>query len=168
MDAAGDATEAEEIEVLGELRVLRAMQRGSSVTWWESSTTGTLSEPDFLAEYMFDSEDTSVSSTRASTNATSSISRLSRGRGAMAGYVYRGAGSPLGLGRGYRGRSVTRRERSLPGAAMRHRHPTHTPNRRPMAVSTVALAAAAERMGVLLDRFTVGSVSEGEAEEAPR
>merc|ERR1719183_1500015 len=112
---------------------------------------------------MFDTDDTSdVSSTRASTNATSSISRLSRGRGAMAGYVYRGTRSPAALGRGYRGRSVTRRERSLPGAAMRHRHPTHTPNRRLISVSTAALAAAAERMGVLL--HDIGHVGEEHAE----
>merc|ERR1719401_2927291 len=124
-DGAGEV-EAEAFEELGELRATR---RGPSVTWWESSTAETLSEPEILAEYMFDSEDTSVSSTRASTNATSTtggISRLSRGRGPLAGYVvFRGARSPHDAparGRhGYRGRSVTRRERSLPGAAMRHR-----------------------------------------------
>mmetsp|Transcript_103951 Transcript_103951/g.180627 ORF Transcript_103951/g.180627 Transcript_103951/m.180627 type:complete len:209 (-) Transcript_103951:147-773(-) len=128
--------EGEAFEVLGELRATR---RGPSVTWWESSTTETLSDPEILAEYMFDSlsEDTSVSSTRCSTNGTGttgSFSRVARGRGVSAYVIYHGTRSPHSSldGRGrlaYRGRSVTRRERSLPGAANRHRHPTHTPSR---------------------------------------
>jgi len=142
LDVGGEA-----LEGLGELP--RAARRGPSVAWWESSTTETLSEPELFAEYILDSADTSVSSTRASTNTrtTGSISRLSRGR--MSGYVViRGAHrSPSALfegaaRRGYRGRSVTRRERSLPSAAMRHRHPTHTPNRR---------IFAAQRLGMPFD-----------------
>jgi len=122
--AAADALEVggEALEPLGELP--------TPVTWWETNAAETLSEPDTFTEYTLDSEDTSVSITRAPTNMTEgsgSASRISRGsrRGFSVGV--RGARSPVG----YRGRSVTRRERQMPGAALRHRHPTHTPSREP-------------------------------------
>mmetsp|Transcript_137492 Transcript_137492/g.343023 ORF Transcript_137492/g.343023 Transcript_137492/m.343023 type:complete len:296 (-) Transcript_137492:74-961(-) len=133
--AAADALEVggEAFEALGELLYAAGPadhNHATPVTWWESSATETLSEPDTFTEYTLDSEDTSVSSTRAPTNATEgsgSASRISRGsrRGFSVGV--RGARSPVG----YRGRSVTRRERQVGGAALRHRHPTHTPSRGP-------------------------------------
>lgn len=130
----------EALEVLGELPY-RDPRRATSVTWWESDPE-TLSEPDTFTEYALDSEDTSVSSTRASTSATNtasgSLTRLSQ-RSSVRGFsvVVRGARSPHGRFRGaashgYRGRSVTRRERGASRtAALRHRHPTHTPSRGP-------------------------------------
>lgn len=170
--------EGEAFEVLGELRATR---RGPSVTWWESSTAETLSEPEILAEYMFDSlsEDTSLSSTRASTNGTGttgSFSRVARGRGVSA-YVIRSPHSSLdGRGRlAYRGRSVTRRERSLPGAANRNRHPTHTPSRgvsRRAAPSrlhrTAALNAATAVAAHRLSRLGLQQVPHGGFHELGR
>mmetsp|Transcript_110957 Transcript_110957/g.237108 ORF Transcript_110957/g.237108 Transcript_110957/m.237108 type:complete len:235 (+) Transcript_110957:91-795(+) len=115
-----------------------APRRGTSVAWWESSTAGTLSEPDTYTEYTLDAEDTSVSSTRASTScATTGTGSVRPSRRSARGFsvVVRGERSPAGLlreyGHGYRGRSVTRHERRMPSAAMRHRHPTHTPSRGP-------------------------------------
>lgn len=124
------------------------MRRGTSVAWWESSTAGTAetnSDPETFIEhdpYALDSEDTSVSSTRASTSATGTTGSASRlGRAATRGFSavgVRGERSPHSLAarllrgaapHGYRGRSVTRRGGRTPGAAMRHRRPTHTPSR---------------------------------------
>lgn len=125
--------DSEALEGLGELRQLggfRAYRRASSVgleqlgtLWWETDTTETASDT-MNSEYTLDSEDTSVSSTRCSTNYTESISENIRLR-------HRGARSPsitMAM-RGPRGRSMTRRTQQGPGAALRHRHPTHTPSR---------------------------------------
>lgn len=102
---------------------------------WESNSqiSETLSEPDTFTEYTLDSEDTSVSSTRASTSATGTTGSVPRRAVVRAlSAVVRGSRSPslIGAPPGYRGRSVTRRERHVPGAALRHRRPTHTPSRR--------------------------------------
>eukprot|EP00747_Dinoflagellata_sp_TGD_P050804 gnl/TRDRNA2_/TRDRNA2_146977_c0_seq2.p1 gnl/TRDRNA2_/TRDRNA2_146977_c0~~gnl/TRDRNA2_/TRDRNA2_146977_c0_seq2.p1 ORF type:complete len:234 (+),score=20.67 gnl/TRDRNA2_/TRDRNA2_146977_c0_seq2:117-818(+) len=113
------------VDVLRELPPA-PLRRATSAAWWESSTGTPTSEPGTWTEYTLDSEDTSVSSTRASTTATGSVPRQ------PVGVMIR-----EGRGRtsfpGYRGRSVTRR-RGLSagrlGAALRQRHPTHTPNRR--------------------------------------
>mmetsp|Transcript_115178 Transcript_115178/g.273794 ORF Transcript_115178/g.273794 Transcript_115178/m.273794 type:complete len:188 (+) Transcript_115178:73-636(+) len=109
--------------------------RTASVPWWESLSDGSNEwSMDDFTEYTLESQDTSVSSTRAS-NATSS-SRLSRPTARSFSVVVRGARSPQTLLRGwtntgYRGRSVTRRESQHSGSSMRHRHPTHTPSRGP-------------------------------------
>lgn len=124
----------EGIEEPGELRIVR---RATSVTWWENSTAETWSDPETFTEYTLDSADTSVSSTRASTNATGEAGSLTRlGRRSTRGFsvVVRGERSPHGLFHGaappgYRGRSLTRRGGRTLGAAMRHRRPTHTPSR---------------------------------------
>jgi len=138
-EAFGDFGEA--LEDIGEL--LQAApplhhhpRRGTSVGWWEATTNETLSEPDTFTEHTLDSADTSVSSTRASTSAatggTGSQSRVGRGSRRGFSVMVRGGRSPNA--HGYRGRSVTRREgRGGPGAALRHRHPTHTPSRGPTA-----------------------------------
>eukprot|EP00927_Polykrikos_kofoidii_P062440 TRINITY_DN57255_c0_g1_i1.p1 TRINITY_DN57255_c0_g1~~TRINITY_DN57255_c0_g1_i1.p1 ORF type:complete len:208 (-),score=24.78 TRINITY_DN57255_c0_g1_i1:83-706(-) len=127
------------------------MRRATSVTWWGSSTADTHSESE---AYTRDSEDTSLSSTRASTSAATtgpgSNSRLGRRSTRGFSVVIRGARSPNvlihGLAEhGYRGRSVTRREHQNPGAALRHRHPTHTPSRRPDTPTRRAIAAALRR-----------------------
>jgi len=150
VDLGGEAQEG-----LGELRPNPPQRRrGISVTWWEDSTAETLSEPDTYTEPTLDSEDGSLSSTRASTSAatTGTTSRPSQ-RSSMRSFsvVVRGGRSPNSLLRGlahtgYRGRSVTRRERRMPNAALRHRHPTHTPSRGP-----------ARRGPVLADVHPVGA-----------
>lgn len=159
MDAGGEA-----LEGLGELRGdSGAWRRVASFSWWETgSVAETLSEPETynsFTEYALDSEDTSVSSTRCSTSNTGttpggSVSRL--GRRSQRGFsvVVRGERSPHSVGRstqlGYRGRSMTRRERGgrSAGAAMRHRHPTHTPTRRPETPTRfLALGAGRPRTG---------------------
>lgn len=138
LDLGGDTFEG-----IGELRP--PPRRGTSVAWWESSTTETISDPETFIEYdpyELGSEDTSVSSTRASTSATGTTNSASRlGRAATRGFSavgVRGERSPNTLAaallrggnpHGYRGRSVTRRGGRTPGAAMRHRRPTHTPSR---------------------------------------
>jgi len=114
----------------------REPRRATSVTWWASDSE-TVSEPETFTEYTLDSEDTSVSSTRASTSATGTAASGSITRRGGFSVVVRGARSPhtrFGDHRhgGFRGRSMTRRERRTDGtAAMRHRHPTHTPSRGP-------------------------------------
>mmetsp|Transcript_29183 Transcript_29183/g.67178 ORF Transcript_29183/g.67178 Transcript_29183/m.67178 type:complete len:207 (+) Transcript_29183:95-715(+) len=101
-------------------------RRASSVFWLEATATDAFPEHDTFTEYTLSGEDTSVSSTRASTCATGTGSRQSRAWSV----VVRGARMNSGSRVGYRGRSVTRRERHNPGAANRHRHPTHTPSLR--------------------------------------
>mmetsp|Transcript_47935 Transcript_47935/g.137628 ORF Transcript_47935/g.137628 Transcript_47935/m.137628 type:complete len:307 (-) Transcript_47935:82-1002(-) len=122
----------EALEGIGELLAAAPQRRrATSVTWWRApSAAETWS--DTFTEYTLDSEDTSVSSTRAGSGAgmtEGSGSRMSRGSRRGFSVVVRGARSPAGGG--YRGRSVTRRERQVGGAALRHRHPTHTPSRGP-------------------------------------
>jgi len=151
---------AEDLEGLGDL--LPPVRRGTSVTWWESGSAETPSEPETFTEYTLDSEDTSVSSTRASTSATGttgSVSRLSRRSARGFNVVVRGGRSPHSLlhgaaPHGYRGRSVTRRERQNPGAANRHRHPTHTPSRRPETPTRRALATVQRGASM----FSAGSI----------
>mmetsp|Transcript_58083 Transcript_58083/g.138173 ORF Transcript_58083/g.138173 Transcript_58083/m.138173 type:complete len:213 (+) Transcript_58083:97-735(+) len=111
-------------------------RRAASVSWWETSATDTWNEHDTFTEYTLSEGggDTSVSSTRASTTATATGSRQSRAWSV----VVRGARVQSGPRVGYRGRSVTRRDRHDTGAALRHRHPTHTPSVRRRAVGVVA------------------------------
>jgi len=142
VDLSGEALAdfgGEALEGLGELRDPAPRRRGISVTWWEDSTAETLSEPDTYTEPTLDSEDGSLTSTRASDSVgtTGTTSRPSQ-RSSMRSFsvVVRGSRSPHSLLRGlaphgFRGRSVTRRERRMPSAALRHRHPTHTPSRGP-------------------------------------
>jgi len=145
----------EALEGLGELMyAVPSHQRQTSVTWWED-TAGTgaggtpLSEQESFTEYTLDSADTSVSSTRAPTasvdlcSQSGSASRISRGSRRGFSVVVRGARSPAG----YRGRSVTRGERQMPGAALRHRHPTLTPSRGPLRGSLAQVLGPA--FGVL-------------------
>eukprot|EP00927_Polykrikos_kofoidii_P009279 TRINITY_DN13865_c0_g1_i1.p1 TRINITY_DN13865_c0_g1~~TRINITY_DN13865_c0_g1_i1.p1 ORF type:complete len:202 (-),score=13.79 TRINITY_DN13865_c0_g1_i1:89-694(-) len=121
------------------------LRRAASETWFGASTADTHSESE---GYTMESEDTSLSSTRASTSATTGPSSVSHlGRRSTRGFsvVVRGTRSPSVLMHGlarYRGRSVTRREHQNPGAALRHRHPTHTPSRRPDTPTRRAIAAA--------------------------
>eukprot|EP00931_Biecheleriopsis_adriatica_P105946 TRINITY_DN80466_c0_g1_i1.p1 TRINITY_DN80466_c0_g1~~TRINITY_DN80466_c0_g1_i1.p1 ORF type:complete len:203 (+),score=24.26 TRINITY_DN80466_c0_g1_i1:75-683(+) len=142
--------------------------RAASASWGESFSADGQSEPDNFTEYTLDSQDTSVSSTRASTSATQgSNSRLSRTSTRGFSVVVRGGRSPQALLRGfstagYRGRSVTRNERQNPGAAMRHRHPTHTPSRGPNSRrfpdAAALMQAAAE--GTRLLQHQIGRVHE--------
>lgn len=127
----GEAMEGRHLPTLG------FHERYERLDWqrWESNSqiSETLSEPDTFTEYTLDSEDTSVSSTRASTSATGTTSSVPRRAVRALSAVVRGGRSPSllhGAPPGYRGRSVTRRERHVPGAALRHRRPTHTPSRR--------------------------------------
>eukprot|EP00928_Gymnodinium_smaydae_P021640 TRINITY_DN18467_c0_g1_i1.p1 TRINITY_DN18467_c0_g1~~TRINITY_DN18467_c0_g1_i1.p1 ORF type:complete len:214 (+),score=21.50 TRINITY_DN18467_c0_g1_i1:91-732(+) len=148
-------------------------RRATSVMWREGSAT--VSEPE---TYTLDSEDTSLSSTRASTSATTGTvpgSAVRLGRRTTRGFsvVVRGGSSPHALfNRGYRGRSVTRRERQgSRGAAMRHRHPTHTPSRRlesPLRrVPTAALhRAVPTRMVPFIGFHQIGRVREEQVEGA--
>eukprot|EP00435_Cladocopium_sp_Y103_P010706 s1292_g2.t1 len=113
--------------------------RAASAPWWEASDTVSDGSNEWsvdeFTEYTMDSHPDEVSvSTQASTRATTG-SNSRHQPGFMAGGL-RGARSPHTLLRGwsntgYRGRSVTRRESQSSGAAMRHRHPTHTPSRGP-------------------------------------
>lgn len=109
-------------------------RRATSVGFLGSPTNDTFSEPDTFTEHTLGSADTSVSSTRAGTSAFTGDSGSRQGRGSRRGFSvgFRAGRSPNA--HGYRGRSVTRREgRGGPGAALRHRHPTHTPSRGPTA-----------------------------------
>lgn len=140
----GEAMEGDRLPTLGfdqrasdQPTALGFHQRYERFDWqrWESNSqiSETLSEPDTFTEYTLDSEDTSVSSTRASTSATGTTGSVPRRAVRALSAVVRGGRSPSllhGAPPGYRGRSVTRRERHVPGAALRHRRPTHTPNGR--------------------------------------
>mmetsp|Transcript_92528 Transcript_92528/g.193449 ORF Transcript_92528/g.193449 Transcript_92528/m.193449 type:complete len:207 (-) Transcript_92528:388-1008(-) len=104
-------------------------RRATSVSWWRaSSLTQASTWSDCFTDTTFDTldtEDSSVNSTRASLTMTESSRGSRRGFSVMV----RGARSPNS--HRYRGRSVTRRGRQMSGAALRHRHPTHTPSRGP-------------------------------------
>mmetsp|Transcript_36222 Transcript_36222/g.84257 ORF Transcript_36222/g.84257 Transcript_36222/m.84257 type:complete len:239 (-) Transcript_36222:163-879(-) len=155
----------EALEGLGELRAPpRQRRRGTSVTWWEDDTAETLSEPDTYTEHTLDSEDGSLSSTRASTSAatTGTTSRPSQRSMRSFSVMVRGGRSPHSLlhglaPHGFRGRSVTRRERRMPSAALRHRHPTHTPSRGPARRSPTLMDTGApidaEPAALLRHRF---------------
>jgi len=148
LDLGGEA-----LEGLGEL-LPPPGRRGTSVTWWERSTDP-MSDPETFTEHTLDSEDGSLTSTRASTNmaATSTTSRPSQRSLRSFSMVVRGSRSPQSLLRGlaphgYRGRSVSRSS-----AALRHRHPTHTPSRGPARriPALAALTAATPPLDVRRD-----------------
>ncbi|CAK9032757.1 unnamed protein product [Durusdinium trenchii] len=143
--------------------------RTASAPWWEALSDGSNEwSMDEFTEYTLDSQaDTSVSSTRASTSATTGSNPRQQAAGFIPG-IRGGAGSPHTFLRGwtntgYRGRSVTRRESQSSGAAMRHRHPTHTPSRPPNPRRILGTAAQSGTSHLHLYHFRpIGRVREEE------
>ncbi|CAL1148182.1 unnamed protein product [Cladocopium goreaui] len=141
--------------------------RAASAPWWEASDTVSDGSNEWsvdeFTEYTMDSHHDEVSvSTQASTRATTGSN--SRHQPGFMGGGLRGARSPHTLLRGwsntgYRGRSVTRRESQSSGAAMRHRHPTHTPSRGPNPRRFLDTALAHQGVGHLHFR-PIGRVRE--------